>query len=242
MEIVIGREPTTPTNIGGRLHITTSGRKEYFLGLENSVPKSVSRQHCRLSVAPDGKMTLTNVKPANVTFVEGVQIISKTVTADDSVGLGGECYPVDLRQVLAVVSEEIVRSYDISHLKDVWEKYQQDKIDLQVRQSKSAAVQSVSGLLSMASIACGFIPGIPPFVRGILYGLAIILAVFFFIYRMRHAGENVLKLNGLEAQFRKDYVCPNPDCRRFLGNMPYEELIKQTKSCYLCKSIYTVKE
>ena len=94
----------------------------------------------------------------------------------------------------------------------------------------------------MSSIACGFIPGIPDVVRILLYGAAIILAAVFFVYRIRNAGENVLKIKELDDQFHKDYVCPNPDCRRFLGNVPYDDLVKQTKSCFVCKAVYEVKE
>lgn len=242
MEIIIGRESTSPLSIGGRLHILTSNKKDYYLGLEGSVPKTVSRQHCKIVINTDGSMVLINLKPTNITYINGIEAIQKTINKTDRIELGGEHFNLDLEAVLDAVKNEIPKSYDISHLKGVWEKYQQTKIDIQVKQSKSAAVQSVTGLLSMASIACGFVPGIPNVIRGVLYGIAIILAVIFFVYRMRHAGENVLQLKELDDQFHKDYVCPNPDCRRFLGTTPYEDLIKQTKTCSVCKAVYEVTE
>ncbi|MBO7588460.1 MAG: FHA domain-containing protein [Bacteroidaceae bacterium] len=242
MEIIIGRESTSPLSIGGRLHILTSNKKDYYLGLEGSVPKSVSRQHCKIIIKTDGSMELINLKPTNITYINGIEVIRKTISKSDRIELGGGHFVLDLNSVLDTVKTEIPQSYDISHLKAVWEKYQQTKIEIQVKQSKSAAVQSVTGLLSMASIACGFVPGVPDIIRGVLYGIAIILAVVFFIYRMRHAGENVLQLKELDDQFHKDYVCPNPDCGRFLGVTPYDDLKKQTKSCPVCKAVYEVKE
>lgn len=242
MEIVLGRESATPSSIGGRLHVVTSNKKEYFIGLEGSVPKTVSRQHCKIVVNTDGSMALINLKPTNITFINGFEAIQKNIIQSDRIELGGERYKLDLKAVLNAVSSEIPKSYDISHLKAIWEKYQEDKLNVQIKQSRSAAVQSVTGLLSMSSIACGFIPGIPDVVRILLYGAAIILAAVFFVYRIRNAGENVLKIKELDDQFHKDYVCPNPDCRRFLGNVPYEDLVKQTKSCFVCKAVYEVKE
>ena len=225
MEIIIGRESTSPLSIGGRLHILTSNKKDYYLGLEGSVPKSVSRQHCKIIIKTDGSMELINLKPTNITYINGIEAIRKTISKSDRIELGGGHFVLDLNSVLDTVKTEIPQSYDI-----------------QVKQSKSAAVQSVTGLLSMASIACGFVPGVPDIIRGVLYGIAIILAVVFFIYRMRHAGENVLQLKELDDQFHKDYVCPNPDCGRFLGVTPYDDLKKQTKSCPVCKAVYEVKE
>lgn len=241
MELIVGRESSTPQSIGGRLHVVSSSKKEYFLGFEGSVPKTVSRQHCKIVVNTDGSMVLINLKPTNITFINGIEAIQKSLKKDDDVELGSEKYKLDLNALLDATVEEIPKSYDICHLKAIWDKYQQDKIDIQVKQSKAAAVQSVTGLLSMASIACGFIPGTES-IRPVLYGVAIILAVVFFVYRMNHAGENVMQLKELEDQFHKDYVCPNPNCKRFLGSVPYEDLIKQTKSCFVCKAIYEVKK
>lgn len=241
MELVIGRESSTAQSIGGRLHIVSSSKKEYYIGLENSVPKTVSRQHCKIVVNPDGSMTVINLKPANVTYVNGLETVQKNISKSDKVELGSERYTLDLKAVLDAVSGEVVRSYDISHLKAVWDKYQADKMDIQIKQSKSSAIQSITGVLSMASILCGFIPGIPMAPRVFLYVTAFILVIIFFVYRLNHAGEFVIKLKELDDQFHKDYVCPNPDCKRFLGAIPYEDLVKQTKSCYVCKSEYTAK-
>ena len=239
MELTIGRESSTAQSIGGRLHIVSSSRRSYYIGVEGSVPKTVSRQHCTIVVADDGgTMTIINLKPANLTFVNGIQIVSKTVTAGDEIELGSGRYRLDLKAVLDTVAGEMVRTHDISHLRPVWERYQKERTDIQIRQNKSSAIQSITGVLSMASILCGFIPGIPVAPRVILYVTAFILVVAFFVYRLRHAGEYVLQMNELEERFHREYVCPNPDCRRFLGNIPYDDLVRQSKSCYVCRCQY----
>ena len=238
MELTIGRESSSPQSIGGRLHVVSSSKKEYFIGLEGSVPKTVSRQHCKVIIDPDGNMVLVNLKPTNITFINGVVAVQKSIVKTDMIELGSERFKLELKAILDMISSEIPKTYNISHLKAVWEKYDQAKTEIQVQRDKSAAIQSVTGILSMASIACGFIPSIPIGVRGFLYAIAIVLAVVFFVYRIKHAGEFVHQLKELDEQFHKDYVCPNPQCQRFLGNIPYDDLVKQTKSCFVCKAEY----
>ena len=240
MELIIGRESSSPQSIGGRLHVISSSKKEYFIGLEGSVPKTVSRQHCKVIIDSDGNMVLVNLKPTNITFINGVEAVQKSIVKTDMIELGSERFKLELKAILDMISSEIPKTYNISHLKAVWEKYDQAKTEIQVQRDKSAAIQSVTGILSMASIDCGFIPSIPIGVRGFLYAIAIVLAVVFFVYRIKHAGEFVHQLKELDEQFHKDYVCPNPQCQRFLGNIPYDDLVKQTKSCFVCKAEYKV--
>ena len=240
MELTIGRESSSPQSIGGRLHVVSSSKKEYFIGLEGSVPKTVSRQHCKVIIDSDGNMVLVNLKPTNITFINGVVAVQKSIVKTDMIELGSERFKLELKAILDMISSEIPKTYNISHLKAVWEKYDQAKTEIQVQRDKSAAIQSVTGILSMASIACGFIPSIPIGVRGFLYAIAIVLAIVFFVYRIKHAGEFVHQLKELDEQFHKDYVCPNPQCQRFLGNIPYDDLVKQTKSCFVCKAEYKV--
>ena len=240
MELIIGRESSSPQSIGGRLHIVSSSKTDYFIGSEGSVPKTVSRQHCKITIKTDGSMLLVNLKPTNITFINGIAAVQKSIAKSDLIELGSDRYKLELKALLDIVDSEIPKAYSITHLKAVWEKYDQAKTEIQVQRDKSAAIQSVTGILSMASIACGFIPSIPIAVRGFLYAIAIVLAVVFFVYRIKHAGEFVHQLKELDEQFHKDYVCPNPECQRFLGNIPYDDLVKQTKSCFVCKAVYKV--
>ena len=42
----------------------------------------------------------------------------------------------------------------------------------------------------------------------------------------------------LDEAFRRDYICPNPACRQFLGYVPYSELLRQ-RQCRYCKCLWT---
>ncbi len=58
MDIIIGREAGAASP---RLCLK-QGEKAFYIGTPGSVPKSVSRSHCRLSIGSDGSMTLSNVE------------------------------------------------------------------------------------------------------------------------------------------------------------------------------------
>ena len=61
MELIIGREAGA-----SRLRISINNQ-DRFWGNANSVPKSVSRQHCKVVTDDKGGYIITNLKPENVT-------------------------------------------------------------------------------------------------------------------------------------------------------------------------------
>ena len=239
MDYVIGREPGEG---GGRLRIVSlQTKKEYFVDYPGSVPQTVSREHCLLSVDSSTKqLTLTNRKLQNSTWVNGLEIASMGVSTADKVELGSGHYLLSLSAVMDVISGELPIEYSIKHLEQVWKNYQEEKLALSVKQGKINAVQSVTGVLTMASIACSFIPNAPAGIRAALYVIALSLAVFFVVYRYSNAGKYPKQLQMLEEKFHREYVCPNPSCQRFMGNMPYDDLVKASKTCLTCKCHYTV--
>ena len=92
MEIIIGRNAQT-----GQLSLTMGTQTKSF-GAANSVPRSVSRRHCRIQVLPNGTYTIENLKMENDTYVNGSPIFTKTVTPSDTVELGGEHYKLGCHQ------------------------------------------------------------------------------------------------------------------------------------------------
>ena len=65
MEIIIGRNAQN-----GQLNLL-SGNKTGVYGTPNSVPRSVSRRHCRIEVLPNGTYSVENLKMENDTYVNG---------------------------------------------------------------------------------------------------------------------------------------------------------------------------
>ncbi len=234
MELILGRESGN-----GRLHIVVNG-KDCFYGTAGSVPRSVSRQHCKLVIGDDGNYTIVNLKPENVTYVNGVSVVSKRIVPKtDRVELGGERYLLPITVILKAVlgGAEPPKTYSIAHLQKVWDEYHDTKLEIQIKEKKTAAIRSVTGMFSMAAVACGFIPGISDFtvLRILLYAVGFLLAIYFFVKLYRSSSEMPRFMDALDKKFRKEYVCPNPDCNKFMGYVPYEELKNQTR-CPSCKS------
>ena len=235
MEIIIGREEGAR-----RLHCVAGGR-EFNIGAAGSVPLSVSRQHCKLTVN-GSDITIENIKVQNITFVDGNQIVSKTISATSKVQLGEERFLIPLQQILQLatggkVGAPEVPTFSLKPLKSVWEEYDRRKMEIQNDAAKSANKQRLQGILSMLGMCVGFIPGIDQTVRIVIIVAALAIAVYFFIKGSMN--ESVQQqLHDLDEEFAKKYKCPNPKCGKPFGAVPYRN-IEYNKQCFACGCKYT---
>jgi hypothetical protein len=235
MEIIIGREEGAR-----RLHCVAGGR-EFNIGAAGSVPLSVSRQHCKLTVNGND-ITIENIKVQNITFVDGNQIVSKTISATSKVQLGEERFLIPLQQILQLATGgkmggPEVPTFSLKPLKSVWEEYDRRKMEIQNDAAKLANKQRLQGILSMLGMCVGFIPGIAPTVRIVIIVAALAIAVYFFIKGSMN--ESVQQqLHDLDEEFAKKYKCPNPKCGKPFGNVPYRNL-EYNKQCFACGCKYT---
>ena len=235
MEIIIGREEGAR-----RLHCVAGGR-EFNIGAAGSVPLSVSRQHCKVTVN-GSDITIENIKVQNITFVDGNQIVSKTISATSKVQLGEERFLIPLQQILQLatggkVGAPEVPTFSLKPLKSVWEEYDQRKMEIQNHAAKSANKQRLQGILSMLGMCVGFIPGIDQTVRIVIIVAALAIAVYFFIKGSMN--ESVQQqLHDLDEEFAKKYKCPNPKCGKPFGSVPYRN-IEYNKQCFACGCKYT---
>jgi hypothetical protein len=235
MEIIIGREEGAR-----RLHCVAGGR-EFNIGAAGSVPLSVSRQHCKVTVN-GSDITIENIKVQNITFVDGNQIVSKTISATSKVQLGEERFLIPLQQILQLatggkVGAPEVPTFSLKPLKSVWEEYDRRKMEIQNNAAKSANKQRLQGILSMLGMCVGFIPGIDQTVRIVIIVAALAIAVYFFIKGSMN--ESVQQqLHDLDEEFAKKYKCPNPKCGKPFGNVPYRN-IEYNKQCFACGCKYT---
>ena len=238
MDLIIGRESSSTTP---RLCIK-QGDKVFYLGAPGSVPKTVSRSHCRLQIEDNGRITISNVSDQNSLFVNGLEYKTKAITKDDLVELGAEHYQLDVQAIFAMIKKGPAKpvnaneppTYHIAHLRTVWENYSKEKMDIQVSQGKFNAASTIPGVLSMVSIALSFV--FTDAVRIVFISIAAILAIAFAIVRLNNAGKIPMKQKALDDRFQDDYVCPH--CKHFLGNQSYK-LILKNGSCPWCKSKFT---
>ena len=242
MEIIIGREEGAR-----RLHCIAGGR-EFNIGQAGSVPLSVSRRHCKITVN-GSSMNIENIKAQNVTFVDGNQIFSKVITSTSKVQLGEEKFLVPLQQILQLVGVSSVNvgntgtapkeapTFSLKPMKAVWEEYDNRRLEIQNNAAKSANKQRLQGILSMLGVCIGLIPGMNPTLRIIIVVAALSIAVYFFI--KGSVGTTVQQqLHDLDEEYAKKYKCPNPRCGKSFGAIPYRN-IEYNKQCLACGCKYT---
>lgn len=250
MDIIIGREEGAR-----RLHCIADGR-EFNVGQAGSVPGSVSRKHCKLTV--NGKqLTITNLKEQNITFVDGNQIFSKGITPSSKVQLGKEMFLIPLQDILSLATSSGVaptkgggakvnsgsdptqqpKTYSLRPLQPIWEEYDRRKLEIQNAAAKNANMSRLQGLISMSGMCLGFIPGITPNVRLVIIVIALLLGLFFFFHGMTN--DTVQKqLHDLDEELAKKYKCPNPYCDKPFGSIPYRQ-IEFNKQCLACGCKYS---
>lgn len=249
--LLIGREPVNnrllvSINIGNQI-------KPIAIGLPNSVPITVSKcmaaqgiAHCKIDISPDGLMTLTNLKPQNVTYVNGSEIVKKVILEDSNIGLGRGGFSFNLKNVLTTVSNVIKGSapqqpqspVNILPLKQVWEGYDSYLMNQRIANGKFAAMASASGLFTIGSVVISAIPHVNPNWRYFMYGIALILIIVTLVKRYKNATRLPIEQKEKQQEFQSRYVCPA--CHHFVGNQPYD-LLRQNKQCPYCRRGWTEK-
>lgn len=230
MDIIIGRNAQN-----GTLNFTM-GQKTTSYGAPNSVPRSVSRRHCRIEVLPNGTYTIENLKMENDTFVNGSPIFKKTVTTSDTIELGGERYKLSWEVIQKIITSAIPappKTADIRPLRYVWERYERDTNAIASSMAKKNAIRGGTGAISMIGMAVAFVPGLEN-VRIIMIVIAVFIIILMAIISLIDAQNAPKKRKALQQRLRNEYVCPN--CKKFFMNMDYDLLHRQYDNCPYCKA------
>lgn len=229
IEIIIGREAGVEKP---RLALM-AGDKTAYCGNPGSVPRSVSRKHCRLVIHEDSTLSVSDLTDNNFMYVNGSDCKSRGhITVNDKVELGPDRYCLELSTIVKVFAAQ--QTYHIAPLKDIYDNYYKVKLDNQIRQGKLNALSALPGVLSMSSMVlaiCLDNEGI----RIVMIVLAAVFAVGVVIIRMKNSSNNPLKMKQLDDDYHDSYVCPNPSCQHFLGAMQYKDLLKNG-ACPYCKA------
>ncbi len=237
LDVIIGRESgATAPRLCVRL-----GEKTAFLGTPGSVPRSVSRSHCRLQV--DGeKMTISNISDQNSLFINGLEYKTKVIAKTDLIELGAEHYRLDVPGVLALFKKapsanaaEEPKTYNISHLKHIWDDYSDRKITMQQEERTFGTIRSVTGILTPIGLLCSFLPELAN-LRLLTIALTVILGLVFLYIQLGRSKEIPVMQKKMEEDFQDVYVCPH--CKHFLGNQSYK-LVLRNGGCPKCKSKFT---
>lgn len=239
MEIEIGREEGLR-----RLHCRVNER-DFYIGQVGLVPSSVSRHHCKI-VVNGSYISIENIKAPNVTFVDGNQIISKSITPTSKVELGNERFLLPLQQILQLVgalptnnnaAKKDAPTFSLVPLKSVWAEYEERRMEIQDRAARFANKQRLQGIFSMFGMCIGFIPGIDSMLRLLFVAAALGVGVYFFI-KGNNGAIVQRQIKELDEEYADKYKCPNPACGRPFGAIPYRN-IEYNKSCLACGCKYT---
>lgn len=265
--ILIGKEPGQ-----GRLLVAIAGGKMAAIGEAGSVPGCVSRckpsegmAHAKIIIDDHGVMILQNMKPQNASYVNGIEIASKRIALTDIVDLGKDHFRIPLSKVIetakvlatpAVCTSESrvgiplgrasvpagqakqpVKQFNIKHLERVWRDNHDSIRKIREKQKKVNLIRSGCGLFTACAMPCIFFLGPIGYV---LTGVGVMGNLYSFIGLKNDNTAD--QQERLTEEFQDRYVCPNPDCNKFLGNMSYKLLKKQySMHCPYCKCEYVEK-
>ena len=227
--ILIGREPSD-----GRLLIYIPEIKKYgAIGNPGCVPKSVSRckvqegvAHAKICVDQNGNLTLTKMKPDSKTYVNGIEIVSKRITESATVEFGKDHYGIDVPVVLESAKKLLPQPpedpCDISHLKNVWNKYETEMDRIAISQQELAKKRQLPIIVSMSSGAITTILGL--ITTSTLWAtipVSVIVSCLYFInYRKKDTSYEDRKL--AQNTLQHNYVCPS--CNRLFPIISYDLL------------------
>lgn len=227
MEYIIGRDANT-----SQLDII-SEKQTFRLGLSGSVPMTVSRQHCLLTIDDSSRISIKNLKPQNVTYVNDHAVESKNISENDSIALGASKYRLNLHEVLAAVKKTAPKVVDIRPLEKIWNEYNDTQLEAKIKQGQFVALSSGTGLITMAAVVLSFM-GMGIEVRIVCYIIAVILIAVTIIVRWQNATKLPLQQQELQRWLDENYVCPN--CKHSFGaDINYRKLT-QYDSCPYCKA------
>lgn len=264
--ILIGKEPGQ-----GRLFVSVAG-KTAAVGPANSVPNSVSRckvaegvAHAKITVDQNGNMFLTNMKPQNVTYVNGSEVVKKRILPSNTVELGKDRFNINLPVVIETAKRletnplhngrnngkggnrvpnngaNPAMRFNIKHLEAIYNDYHSKGIERQRKQKKLGILASCSMFFTIGGSALAALAnkmGMGDTAQDYLWILPVVGFVVFFISMfMRVKDTSIEDADATYVEFTRRFRCPNPECGKFLGNMPYELMKSQySMKCPYCSA------
>lgn len=250
--ILIGKEPGQ-----GRLLVAIQGNgKTAAIGSSGTVPACVSRckpaegvAHAKITVDQGGNMVLTNMKPQNITYVNGTEIASKRIAVTNTIELGKDRFSVSVPIILETAKKIVgtpipnphphpePKKYSISHLERIWDDFHDKGIEIKKRQKEQGIYASLPMFFTMGGGAITFVLS---FILGdkykaeiqIISGLLVVAGLIMLAYSFarRKNDTSIEDLERISEDFQLRYVCPNPDCNKFFGAISYKLLKNQLRS------------
>lgn len=205
---------------------------------------TVSGRHASLTPNGDGTYTLKHLSTTNHTYVNGQEIISCTVSDSDVIRMGNyEVRVADLIPAVAPLPPQPPKEdteVSMVHLEAIWAKYDADLTAIQRHQQRIGLWRSIVPIFTMGGAAIIGVAHSMDWPSSIqilstvftIIGVAISAYTFYKSYKF----DAILETKRLNQKLQDEYVCPK--CGRFMGNVPYNILKRNTKFCPTCRSTY----
>lgn len=222
MEIIIGRDQQTR-----QLSISKDGITKKY-GQPGSVPLDVSRHHVSMQSQGQCRWLIKNLNDRNDTYVNGIPIETKTISANDQVELGNSHFLFPWESLIDLEEDTI----DIRPLQKIWDEYDRRCMELDIAERKFNAARSAAGVITMIAIACSFILGHGP-IYLLLYAIAIGISIAFAVKAYNNAVAVPYKRKEIKKDFQRKYICPK--CSTFMGYQDYD-LLSQKDICPNCRA------
>ena len=229
MEIIIGRQGNQKTPI---------------------TDPSVSRRHCKVTDNGDGTFTIENLSPSG-TKVDGVDIIRTTAKPGSLIQLGLS-FTAKLEELIGAnqaasgassvptpttpSASKTQKSYSISHLRQVWDDFNNTNIAMADAQRRTNLVRTGFGIFTMCAMPTIFFFGPVGYA---LTGIGVLGNIYSFA-GMRNA-ETAEQRQRRQDAFDDAWVCPNPECGHSLPAKNYKLLVRNHQSCPNSKCRYVEK-
>lgn len=217
--------------------------------------------HCKIDISPAGAMMLHNMKSSNRTSVNGIEVQSKKIKEGAVISLGKDDYQINVDTILncALVAlngiiggsgdnngsenggkggSDNTSAISISHLENIWTQYKSSKAELKKRQKKIMLIKSAYMPIVVLSGIFGYLIDFFEWGKSVSQAISIVMyviaAIFLFYgFYKTFTDKTSEESEALDENFRRKYVCPQ--CRRFLGYVPIDE-IKLNSKCLYCKA------
>lgn len=217
---------------------------------EQSFPimdKAVSGKHLKLTTMSDGNVQVEDLGSTNGTFVDGVRIIKKVVSRNTVVQMG----PTFTFRISDVIKKDVTagggepamkpkEEYSITHLENVWNNYEHDLAEIRAKSLAIGKKRMLPMMLGMASTALSPILAMILSLQTLYITVPvslICLIMYIQAYNIKDTSSEDQKT--AKAKYIQHYVCPNPHCKRYVGNLGEYMVLKQNKNCPYCKCNWT---
>ena len=106
---------------------------------------------------------------------------------------------------------------------------------MQIKERRFNTLRSATGLITMFAVVLGAVTGRDHPLFMMLYVIAGVVSLVFFVIAFRESSKIPLKQNELTEEAKHHYKCPS--CGNLLSLQDYD-MLKQTKGCPHCGAVW----